>query len=147
MSAVYFGDLKNTSLTLATFVPAAALASATTFNGTGCDMMLGDAQNFNAVLVAGAYDITSGNETYAITITESSDNTTFTALPTPVSFTTKTAAGGDTGLTYVEVVFGQRSKRYLRAEITITGTSPSFLPMIVFMERKRITGSGSGYQA
>lgn len=145
MSAVYFGDLKNTALVLATFKPAAALTANT--NGTGCDMMLGDANNFVAVLNAGVYDIASGNETYAIAITESDDNTTFTALPTAVAFTSKTSAGGDLGTAYVETVFGQRTKRYLRAELTVGGTSASFLPSIVFMERKRITGSGSGYQA
>jgi hypothetical protein len=145
MSAVYFGDLKNTAVLGQTFVPAAALTADT--DGAGVDMNLGDAQNCSALLNAGVYDIASTNETYAIKIQESDVSSSGFADITGATFTTKTAAGGDPGTAYTEMITFQRTKRYLRAVLDVGGTTPSFLPVVTFIERKRITGSGIGYQA
>ena len=141
--ATFFGDLAHAALAKQSFVPGAARTA--DGNGVGCDMSLGGGGNsFNALLNMGVYDVGSGNESYAITITESDDDITYSALATPVSFTTKTAAGGDDGSAYVEMVQGIRSKKYLRAELDVGGTTPSCYPVVTFFERKKITGTGDG---
>ena len=147
MSAVYFGDVANTAVSGQSRAPAAAISTATTTNGTGVDLLTGDGNNFVAILNMGTYDVASGNETYAISITESDDNSTFVACTPAVAFTSKTAAGGSDGVAYMEIITGKRSKRYVRAEIVTGGTSPNCIPVVTILERKRITGSGAGYQA
>lgn len=141
--SVYFGDLKTTALVKQSVVPAAAkVASA---NGVGCDMLLGDGNNFVAILNMGVYDVAT-DESYQIKITESDDNTTFVPLATPLAFTSKAGTVND-GLAYVEVITGMRSKRYLRAEIVVGGTTPSIFPVVTFIEKLKISGTGGGYQA
>jgi hypothetical protein len=75
----YFGDLKNSVAGGDSFVPAAEITSSA--NGVGVDMSLGDGNNAVGFLSMGVYDVSSGNETYAFSITESDDNVTFAARP------------------------------------------------------------------
>jgi hypothetical protein len=141
--ATYFGDLQHTAIVGQSVVPAAAITASA--NGSGVDMILGDANNFNAILNYGVYDIASGNETYVVAITESDDNITFVPLATPVAFPSLTSAGGSPGTANVSTVLGKRSKRYLRAEMTLGGTTPSFIGVVTFIERLKISGVGDGH--
>lgn len=141
--ATYFGDLQHTAVIKQSVIPGAALTASA--NGLGCDMMLGDANNFNAVLTSGVYDITSGDESYVVNITESDDNSTFVPLATPVSFSL-TAVGGASGLAVPMAKWGMRSKRYLRAELVISGTTPSIVGLtVLFIEKLKIGGVGDGH--
>jgi len=139
--ATYFGDLQHTALAGLSEAPGAALTASA--NGPGVDMELGDANNGMALLITGVYDITSGNEMYVVNITESSDNTTFTPLVTPCTFTLS-AVGGSPGTAGVQALIVQRSKRYLRSEFVISGTTPSIIACVVFLERLKISGVGGG---
>jgi hypothetical protein len=148
MSATYFGDLRNTALTQQNYAPASAITASA--NSTGSDMILGDGNNCVGLLSVNTYDITSGNETYAIAVYESSDNVTFTAVVANVgqnAFVTQTSAGGSPGTAYGEVIFFQRTKRYLQVQLTLGGTTPSWLGSVLFLERLKITGTGAGYQS
>lgn len=140
--ATFFGDLQHTAIIGQAIVPVAALTASA--NGAGVDMILGDANNFNFVVNVGLFDITSGNETYVITVTESDDNVTFVPLATPVSITLSAGTSLGTGLAQIVSRLGMRSKRYLRAEIVIGGTTPSLLISGMFIERLKISGSGGG---
>jgi hypothetical protein len=140
--ATYFGDLQHTAVIGQSIIPGAAVTASA--NGLGVDMILGDANNFNVLLTSGVYDVTSSNETYVVNITESDDNITFVPLATPVSFSL-TAAGGASGLAVPMAAWGMRSKRYLRAELVIGGTTPSITGLTaIFIERLKISGVGGG---
>jgi len=147
MAAEYFGDLPNVS-------KAAQLvawsAQSTDNQGTGVDMSLGDGNNCVGVLNVISYDIASGNETYAITITEcdtlSGSYTAVTGYDAG-AFTSKTSAGSDPGTAYMQMIKFRRSKKFLRAELDVGGTSPAFTATVTVLERLKITGSGAGYQA
>jgi hypothetical protein len=68
-----------------------------------------------AVVNVTARDGTSGNETYAMTLEESSDNSTFTAAG---ASTTVSATGA-------AAVRGWITKRYVRLSLVVGGTTPS----------------------
>lgn len=148
MSAVYYGDLKNTALIGQSLKVA---ARTTNMNGTGVDMLAGDGNNCSAIAAIVSGDVASTDETYALTIEESDDNVTFVAIQTNLpnsSFEAKTAvAAAWDGLAYVEIATFQRTKRYVRAVLTVGGTSPAWTGSVLFIERKRITGTGTGYQS
>ena len=67
------------------------------------------------VLQVTAVDLADGNETYAFTVQESTDNVTFTAASAAVNVT----AVGTTPLRT------RITKRYVRVSLAITGTTPS----------------------
>jgi hypothetical protein len=83
-------------------------------------------------------DFASGNETYAVALTESdTSGGTYTAI------TGATASITATG-TSAYISTPQRTKRWVRAELTLGGTTPSFLGTVFIFGRKKITGSGAG---
>lgn len=109
---------------VASLHPATRTSSA---NGTGVDTLGFD----NACLVVnvGDIDTASGDETYTVSVEESADNSTFTAI-TGAS-TTMTA---DNTLKKIQINgLGSGSrKRYLRAVFTLAGTTPSMPGTAVF---------------
>lgn len=96
------------------------------FNGTGLDLGAGWAPDpfkpMGLVLDVNALDLASGNETYQFDIEESSDNSTFT--PTGCVF-----AVTATGL--IQQLF-KCTKRYVRAKLTVGGTTPSITYSVWF---------------
>jgi hypothetical protein len=140
--STYFGDLQHTGLLGQSIEPKAALTANT--NGAGVDMQLGGANNFNAIFDVGVYNVGTGDEVYTVNITESSDNLTFTALATPVSFVLSAVLGA-LGTKQANTLWGMRSKRYLRAELTVAGTGPSIFLSVLFLEALKTPGAGGGY--
>jgi hypothetical protein len=90
------------------------------YNTTGLDLGSGYApgglgQPVAAVVNVTARDGSSGNETYAMTLEESTDNSTFTAAGASV---TVSATGA-------HAVRGWITKRYARLALVVGGTTPS----------------------
>ena len=90
------------------------------FNTAGLDLGSGFAPGGLGTPVAGvvsvtALDLASGNETYALTLEESSDNVTFTAAGAAQVVTATGAVA----------VRGWLVKRYARLSLVVGGTSPS----------------------
>jgi len=101
---------------LASLIPAVRTASA---NGTGVDT-----QGYNngmAIIEAGDIDLTSGNETYAFSIEDSADNSSFAAVS---GLTTTVTADNDLKLIRINGL-GTSVRRYVRVVLTAGGTTPS----------------------
>lgn len=98
----------------------ASVTNTATFSGAGLDLGSGFAPDqpvdMAAVIDATAVDHTTGDETYAFTLEQSSDDSSFAACG--VAPASPVAAG-------VVVARGLVSKRYVRLTVTIAGTSPS----------------------
>lgn len=101
---------------LASHVPAVRTADA---NGTGVDT-LGFSDGL-LVVMAGDIDLANVDETYAINIEESDDNSTFAAVS---GLTTSVTADNQVKLVAVKNLNTTR-KRYLRAVLDVGGTTPS----------------------
>lgn len=105
-------------------VPAVRTSSA---NGTGIDILAYNSAKL--VFQAGATDFTSTDETYAIKVQESADNSTFTDIS---GATGSVTAANDTVQIRLDGLNRGSAKRYIRAVITIGGTSPSCACSAVF---------------
>lgn len=112
---MWLPDLTNsiTGISLAT-----AAARTTTANGSGVDMIHSD-NSVTLQLISGA--ITDG--THTITVQESDDNSTYTTI-TAIDGNAITALTSSAGGSAIVLKRYIRSKRYMRAVTTITG-SPS----------------------
>lgn len=116
---------------LASLVPA---VRTTNTNGTGIDT-----QGFvdgMMVVSAGDIDTTSGDETYVVNLQESDDNSTFTTVS---GFSVTITADNTVGLLRIPELNVTR-KRYLRAALTVGGTTPSFPAGSLFL----LNGGDSG---
>jgi hypothetical protein len=112
-------------LTLPTPQDSALLIQDTTtktgnFQSTGFDLGAGFAPGglgmpVAAVVYVSSLDLASSNETYALTLEESSDNVSFTAAGAAASVTAVGAAA----------VRGWLTKRYVRLSLVVGGTTPS----------------------
>ena len=90
------------------------------FNTPALDLGAGFAPGGLGLPVGGvvqvtAVDVADGNESYAFTLQESSDNVTFAAA----------SPGAVTGAVGTYPVRGRISKRFVRLALTIAGTTPS----------------------
>lgn len=101
--------------------PDQAVTKTAQFNGTALDLGAGWAPDpgkaMGCHISVTASDAVDGNETYVFTIEESSDNSTFTSTGVTI-----TCARGVLGL------FGgifMSTKRYVRANLAVGGTTPS----------------------
>lgn len=112
MSSIY----DNTKV-LSSLVPAVRTASA---NGTGVDTA-GYTEGM-AVITAGDLDLASGNETYAFSIEDSADNSSFAAVS---GLTTTATADNDIKLIRLAGI-GTSLRRYVRVVATLGGTTPSW---------------------
>lgn len=108
---------------LASLVPAVRTADT---NGTGIDTQ--GYENGVLVVSAGAIDLASTDETYVVKIEESDDNSTFTDSGLSVAVT----AANQVKLVRVAELNVTR-KRYLRAVLDVSGTTPSFAGGAVFL--------------
>lgn len=103
-----------------------ALSRTANANGTGVDTL-----GFNQgalVIQAGDIDLTTGDETYTFSVEESDDNSTFAAVS---GLTTTVTADNQTKLIRVSNLNTTR-KRYLRAVLTVAGTTPIIPVSAVF---------------
>ena len=135
MPATFIADLKNQGMGAASIAPVTAPAS--TVNGTGIDLQLSDGP-INALLVTGT---ASGgtSPTLAVKIQESADNSNWDDLK---SF--DTLSGSDLSGQFSFLGKLLRTKQYVRAVATVTG-SPTALPLsVIILAGKKIAGSGNG---
>lgn len=105
----------------------AAVTKTASFNGTGVDLGVGTPKTraLVAAIHCTSYSGSAGTGTATFSIEESSDNTTFTGLTSPVakalSFTS-TPGSADINIPFVT------DKRYARLVLTVSGgTSPSII--------------------
>ena len=120
------GDFKNTVLTLPVIYPSSV--SDTNISAV-VDMIDGDDRCFALQIIGSVSGI---SPSLAGKIQESSDNSVWTDVPNasfaPVSFASTT-----------QVVVFERTKRYLRHNRTVTGTSPTFqICVLIGQQRKSI---------
>ena len=116
---------------LASLVPAVRTADA---NGTGIDTQ--GYENAMLVVSAGDIDLASTDETYVIELEESDDNSTFTDV-TAISVTI--TADNQVGVARIPELNVTR-KRYLRAVLNVSGTTPSFPGNALFLLGGRASG-------
>jgi hypothetical protein len=109
-----YDDLQNNGVNGVTIVPAVYTADQ---NGTGVDFGAGSGLVSGVVSLGAINNATSGS----IAFTESSDNTTFTAIAgsTAVTFT-----GTSDNTLQVSAAF-ERTKQYVRAEVDLSGATIS----------------------
>lgn len=130
MSA-YIHDFGNNTVQKQLVKPAALITS--TVTGTGVDMANGDGQCF-AELNSGV--VTDG--TYATEIQESDDNsndwTAVGGLVPTTGFANVTSSADDA----IQIVSFNRSKRYIRGVITVTGApgTGGYLALSAYEQRK-----------
>ena len=115
----WWNDFKSNAISLLSAKPQVATA---TFNGDGVDMTNAEIGLF-ALLQVGA--VSGTNPTLDVTIEESDDNSTFTAVNdfrtgVAAAFAQITTADQIVALTF------KRSKKFIRLVPTIGGSSPSF---------------------
>ncbi len=90
-----------------------------------------DALDFNSgklVISVGALDLTSGNETYNVKVQESDNDSDFTDLTGATIAVTAANSLKIIPLNNLDV----KAKRYLRAVLTVGGTTPSILLGVTF---------------
>lgn len=108
----------------------ASLVSATRTadaNGTGVDTL--GYRDAMLVVQAGDIDLANADETYVVELEESDDNSTFTDVAT-ISITI--TADNQTKVARIPELNVAR-KRYLRAVLNVSGTTPSFPGSAVFL--------------
>lgn len=101
----------------ASLVPAVRTADA---NGSGVDT-LGFSDGM-ALISVGDLDLASGDETYAFTVEESDDNSSFTAA---ISGLTASATADNQVKVIALKNLNTTRKRYLRISLDVGGTTPS----------------------
>ena len=109
-------DIKNNLDGVSSIDPASITASS---NGSGVDL-----RNFDGAMIvfqAGTTDTGSGNETYTPSVEESDDNSVFSA----VAGSDLEGALVNMTANSVQRVGYKGSKRYVRAVLTLGGTTPS----------------------
>lgn len=109
---------------VASLVPATRTADA---NGTGVDTK--GYRDAMLVVAAGDIDLADANETYVIELEESDDNSTWSDV-SDISVTI--TADNQVGVARIAELNVVR-KRYLRAVLNVSGTSPSFPGTALFL--------------
>ena len=137
MPATFLVDVPNVGIYKSSIRAQAALTANT--NGVAVDLI--EAEGPVALLVfAGDIDTSSADETYVVKLQESATSGgTYTDITgASVAITADNAEGA--------VATGLRTKRFVRAVLTVGGTTPSFLGVAAVLTRKKISGSGNGAQ-
>lgn len=131
-------DLVNTTLRGATQVPGAAATANT--NGLGVDLKDANVRT-HLVVQLGALQT---NAVIYLTVEESDDNTTFGACADTTNTNTGNLnTGNSNGLVFLSF---QRGKRYVRANLTISGTNANAILGALFIAQSKMSGSNnSGY--
>jgi len=119
-------DLGSLLVTGQSLPPAVRTSSA---NGTGIDF---NEAGPAVTVVAEVGTVTGTSPTLDITLEESADNSTFTAI-SGAALTQITASNGRQVVT-----FYNRAQRYVRAVATIAGTSPSFPSSVTLMSPDKL---------
>jgi len=109
-------DIKNNLDGVSSIDPASITA---TINGSGVDLR--DFDGAMVVFQAGTADTGSGNETYIPSVEESDDNSTFSA----VAASDLEGALVNMTANSVQRTGYKGTKRYVRAVLTLGGTTPS----------------------
>lgn len=137
MPATFLVDLKNAAVGDASIRPQAALTASA--NGGGVDFLNADGP-VTLIATAGATDFASTDETYVLKLQESD---TSGGTYTDISGATVSITAANT-TKYVATQL--RTKRWVRAVVTIGGTTPSILLTALVLARKKISGTGNGAQ-
>jgi len=109
-------DMKSNLDGVSTMDPASYSSTA---NGSGVDLR--DFDGAMVVFQAGTADTGSGDETYTPSVEESDDNSTFNAVAVP----DLEGALANMTANSVQRVGYKGSKRYIRAKLTLGGTTPA----------------------
>jgi hypothetical protein len=139
MSATFLVDLVSAGVGAVSVAPQ-TIASATTVNGAGVDMDLSDGP-IHGVVLNGDY-----NSTAAVTITLQESDTsggTYTNIPDASLVLAADAAANDSDLLFIKADL--RSKRWVRASVTVAGSTPSAPIAVAILGRRRILGTGTGF--
>lgn len=144
MSATFLVDLANTYLSGPSIVPGTTITSATTTTGSAVDL-LGAEGPVHLLLMTGA----TGDATLTLDakLIESDTSTgTYTDV-TGSSMTQITGStAGDNQVIFVST--GKRTKRYVKAAVVTAGSGTLSVALAAtVISRKKITGSGAGYQS
>jgi hypothetical protein len=119
-----------------------AAADTATRTGGGVDLQLSDGP-VHAVCAVGATDFASGDETYVFKLQES-DTSGGTYSDISGATVSWTAVASDVQNTVKLITTKLRAKRWVRAVVTIGGTTPSaFTSAYVFGQKKVLGGSGT----
>lgn len=119
-----------------------AAADTATRTGGGVDLQLTDGP-VHGVFAVGATDFASGDESYVFKLQES-DTSGGTYTDIAGATVSWLATAGDVQNTVKIVTTKLRSKRWVRAVVTISGTTPSaFTSAYVFGQKKILGGSGT----
>ena len=129
-------DLANGAVSGQTQLPAAAVTSNT--NGTGVDLQDANIRT-HMVVNLGALQT---NAVVYLTVKESDDNTTFAALTDTTNTNTGNLVTGDSNTLVIKSF--QRSKRYVRADLTISGTNANGFVVASLLAQKKQSGSNTG---
>lgn len=111
---------------VASLVPAVRTANA---NGSAVDTMGYD--NVEVVVSAGDIDLTDADETYAVKVQEGAQSTLSDAADIPGASVTITTDNQLKTIRIVGLGTGSR-KRYMRAVLTVGGTTPSIPLDVIF---------------
>ncbi len=141
MSVTFLADLSTAGLIGYSVAPQ-TISSATTVNGTGVDCLNGDGPVHGIFTTGNCGD---GSTVITCFLEESTDNSTFTAI-TGASTVLAASTTANDNLAFVVSSSGNRTKRYVRANVTTLGGTPSVIISGCILTRKHISGSGTGTQ-
>ena len=140
MALVVISDFANVVQGGLSISPEAAITASA--NGSGIDMQLTDGP-VHLIAQAGATDFSSGDETYSWKLQESADNSTGWTDITSSNGTSSVSTTAANTAVYLSV--NTRLKRWVRAVVTIGGTTPSIVPAAFVFASKKIVGTGAGF--
>ncbi len=142
MSATFLPDLANAGLIGYSVAPQ-TISSATTVNGTGVDCLNGDGPVYGIFTTGNCGD---GSTVITCFLEESVDNSNAWTAITGASSVLAASATANDNLAFVVASSGNRSKRYVRANVTTLGGTPSVIISGCILTRKHISGSSNGAQ-
>lgn len=139
MALAIISDFANVAQGGLSISPEAAITASA--NGSGIDMQLSDGP-VHLIAMAGATDFTSGDETYSWKLQESdTSGGTYTDITSSNGTSSVSTTAANTAV-YLSV--NTRLKRWVRAVVTIGGTTPSIVPAAYVFASKKTLGGGAG---
>ena len=139
MSATFLIDLPSVAVGAVSVAPQ-TIASATTVNGSAVDMLESDGP-IHGVILNGDYNAAAA---VTVKLQEASDtNGPWTDIANATLILNADASDNDMKLLFLKTDY--RTKRYVRAVVTVAGTSPSAVVGVAVLGRKRISGVGTGF--
>lgn len=145
MSATFLTDLKNVSKIGYSIVPGTTISTDTTTGGTAVDMQDTEGPIHGIFLTGNAGDAST---TIQFKLQESTTGSgDWTDVADGVNDALAASASANDNLAVI-ISAAKRTKRYVRAAVvTAGGGTPSVPVAATVLGRKKIVGSGTGYQS